>query len=153
MPLICDDSEWTGGLDVYAGLSNSESYPQPVDGYGLPSSQRIDPQRLTLLADLYDHSIKLYSRIAIAPGLESWVLIRTSYDLGYTIVSAFLWPSLYTVPFLRKVKEIAGIPKPNLIRQGFARLPKRGLVCLTSLDGLFTPGVVTRSPTHREVSK
>ena len=109
-----------------------------ADLYCLPPHERITPRRAEVLAVILDLSFETDDAV------DWWD--RWSYDLGITCLMAIRSPRLYSDGFLWKIVDIVSDPDANgrlLEEHNVARVPGRGLVSLTGLDGLFSPQTIS----------
>jgi hypothetical protein len=121
-------------------LLNNETWPEELDNYGLVSFLKIEPERVKTVMKMWKTVEALNGRLEVVPPLERLVLDQIKLDLEYTIISALRAPSLYTNMFLEKAHQVAGLDHADALELGFGALPQRGLICITSYDGISTPG-------------
>ncbi|KAL1870633.1 hypothetical protein Plec18167_007397 [Paecilomyces lecythidis] len=131
-------------LLTYEGIDirplDEETWPQELDGYGLMSFLKVQPERAQAIMKLWETVKTINSRLVSAPPLEEWVLEKIKLDLEYTMISALRSPSFYTNRFLAKVLQVAGLECDDMVKLGFSSLINRGIMCLTTHDGVNSIG-------------
>ncbi|KAJ9233853.1 hypothetical protein DTO207G8_6879 [Paecilomyces variotii] len=139
---------------TYEGMDirplDGETWPQELDGYGLMSFLKVQPSRAQAIMKLWETVKAINSRLAAALPLEEWVLEKIKHDLEFTMISALRSPSFYTNKFLEKVLQVAGLDDHDMAKLGFSSLANRGIVCLTTHDGIAAIG--EELPEHRKSS-
>ncbi|GAD92034.1 predicted protein [Paecilomyces variotii No. 5] len=129
---------------TYEGIDirplDGETWPQELDGYGLMSFLKVQPERAQAIMKLWETVKTINNRLNSALPLEEWVLEKIKLDLEYTMISALRSPSFYTNRFLAKVLQVAGLENDDMVKLGFSSLISRGIMCLTTHDGVNSIG-------------